>query len=901
MRQIVRACVLALVVGMVGVVPAAGAEPPPDAVLQGDAVSVVVTASPFALEVRDAGSGAVLRQYDGTGPTAAGTLGFQSSAAGAPARRPRGIGPILPDGVPFGEVDAPSVGWMHATEATSLEVADGVLTATLATTDPTGRQVALEVEPAGEGSIRLRAQVVGSTADVEAVGVAFRAAQGERFLGFGERNDVAGRTSGVVEHVVGEGPYQREEYPFLQPSIIPAWGARQRADATYFPIPWLLSSRGYGVLAEDDAVAEHRLRADADDAWSVEVLATQFSLVVHTGPTPADALRRFVRDVGHQPTPEPWFYGPWFQPFTNFTTDLDTQLAQVATLRDADAPVSAVEMTHRYLPCGQQRGAEDDIRARTSAMHDRGLAVLGYLNPILCTSYDAVWDEAVETGALQRRAVDGEPYVFNSYVGAQDVPVELVGHLDLSTAAGAAIFSGEVDQLLRDGNDGWMEDFGEYTPFDAVSGDGTPGAELHNRFARDYHCAAHEDAVARGLRPGRFVRSGWTGSAACSPMVWSGDPTVGWGFDGLASQVTSALSAGTSGISMWSSDTGGFFALGLNELSEELLARWVGFSTWTPTLRTRVDGVAVPPKDRPQVFTDPVLPLFRKGASLHQQLLPYLEAATSTYETTGMPVMRHHVLTHPDDGALVSRDDQYMLGPDLLVAPVVDEGTTTRSLRLPTGDWVELERSWRFDPDGEGGLALTTPRVHAGGGELTVDAPVDEVPVFARRGALLPLLSREVDSTAPSRAEGVVHASDREDVRELLAFPAGSTVAAFGADGESLRSIEGQRSWTLEVDQQRPRTWLVQATLATLEEPFTPCTVTVDGALLPSDAWTHDAATGVLTADAGFDRNGTLVARSCQASPAGPAHDGGRGLPATGGSGVLAALLLLAVGGALRR
>lgn len=258
-------------------------------------------------------------------------------------------------------------------------------------------------------------------------------------------------------------------------------------------------------------LARHRrarvcgLRAYADDAWSVEVLAPQLELTVHTGPTPADALRRLVRDLGHQPSPRPAFYGPWVQPFTFFASDRATQLAQVDQLRKADAPFSAVEVTHRYLPCGQYRGQRASIRAANDAFHARGLEAYGYDNPLVCSKYGQSYDKAVVTGGFQRRP-DGEPYIFTSYVGAATPPVETVGQLDLGSPAGDAVLFDNLDLTTDDGHDGWMEDFGEYTQLDAVSADGTTGPQLHNRYPRDL--PLRRPALRRSSRPGvRPVRA----------------------------------------------------------------------------------------------------------------------------------------------------------------------------------------------------------------------------------------------------------------------------------------------------------------------------------------------------------------------------------------------------------
>jgi hypothetical protein len=127
-----------------------------------------------------------------------------------------------------------------------------------------------------------------------------RARPGERFLGFGERSDAVVRDEGEVQHRVTEGPYQPVEDPFLA-AFVPAPGYNTRTDATYFPVPWLISTRGYGVLVEDDPTSFHRLGSP----WSVDIEGDTLTLLVVAGPTPSDVLRRFTAHVGRQPAVGP--------------------------------------------------------------------------------------------------------------------------------------------------------------------------------------------------------------------------------------------------------------------------------------------------------------------------------------------------------------------------------------------------------------------------------------------------------------------------------------------------------------------------------------------------------------------------------------------------------------------
>ena len=136
------------------------------------------------------------------------------------------------------------------------------LVAVLATTDPGGRRLGVRLAPDAAGVIRLRAEVIGSRAGVTALGVAFGARRGERFLGFGERSNAVDQRGKVVENYVGEGAYPEADRP-IAGAVVPPWGFQRRDDATYFPIPWLLSTRGYGVLVDNTETSYFRLGTEA--------------------------------------------------------------------------------------------------------------------------------------------------------------------------------------------------------------------------------------------------------------------------------------------------------------------------------------------------------------------------------------------------------------------------------------------------------------------------------------------------------------------------------------------------------------------------------------------------------------------------------------------------------------
>jgi sulfoquinovosidase len=648
----------------------------------------------------------------------------------------------------------------------------------------------------GEGRITVSIAVDGAAV----ISQSFVARTHERFLGFGERSHAFGLDRGVVENYVGDGPFQPHEYPLLTDTV-PPWAIRNRPDATYFPVPWVLSSRGYGVSIDNDELSYIRLRVDASDRWSIEVEAEYLAFTVYDGPSPLEALGRYSASVGRQPAPERWFFGPWYQSGHANHVPLDEEKRQLDALDGAAA--SVVETHCRYLPLGEDRGHEDDERARTAFFHSRGLAVLSYINPLVGQEYADAFEPAVEAGAVQRDQ-QGRPYVFRAYAGGRVPPHTPETQYDFGSPGAAACWGAVAERIVAAGYDGWMEDFGEYTPLDAVAADGSTGTAAHNRYPTEYHRAAA--AVAGDLerryerRLARFVRSGWAGTAPFVPIVWGGDPTTTWGFNGLASALTEGLSLGASGVAMWGSDIGGFMST-LDRLTPELLRRWIQFAAFCPVMRTKAGGIEIPAYERPQIWDTDVLPTWRRWSRWHTRLNDYLMAAHDMYRSTGRPIMCALELAFPDIGPV---PDQYLLGEHLLVAPVKEPGCTSRRVVLPPGRWCDL-----FEP----GRWLTGPAV------VDVAVGPDDIPVFVRDGAVLALLPEDVDSLSP-------YAPVLEDRRDVHAFVGAGPRRWAGALGPGLwcRSETGTGSWTLELSAPRSFTWNLTAAV-----PGRPVAAEIDG------------------------------------------------------------------------
>jgi alpha-glucosidase (family GH31 glycosyl hydrolase) len=472
-------------------------------------------------------------------------------------------------------------------------------------------------------------------------------------------------------------------------------------------------------------------------------------------------LRRATSDapIGRQPPPAEWFFGPWYQPHGN-----DAQiLAAWRTPRSKgglEVPITVAQTYTHYLPCGAQAGdrATGGQAKRTAGYHDWGYKVTTYVNSFVCAAHhpDDAFAVGKANGFFVKTAL-GTPYPL-PYLA---YPQSSSAIVDFTAPGAAAWWQSLIREALTNGYDGWMEDFGEYVPPDAVLADGRSGIDGHNDYCTDYHKASHELTWPRkGSDFAQFVRCGYTGTGPYARIVWGGDPSEDDSeADGLAGAVSEGLSMGMSGISYWGSDIGGFHALfTAGETSPELLTRWAEFGAFSGIMRTEADGVPRPVlagSPRAQVWDPAVLPHWRALSRLRTQLFPYIWDAAQEYQRTGMPIMRDLALAYPDEQVAWRRGDaraiaaaryEYLFGPDVLVAPVVTVGATGRDVWLPPGEWVDFWRATTYDDATGAYNAKPNQMVIDGDRVVHVAAPLGHPPLFVKAGTCLRLLPPDVQT-----------------------------------------------------------------------------------------------------------------------------------------------------------
>ena len=344
-----------------------------------------------------------------------------------------------------------------------------------------------------------------------------------------------------------------------------------------------------------------------------------------------------------------------------------------------------------------------------------------YINPFLVDvkkkpHRENHFAQAQEKGRLVKRA-DGSDYaILNTSFAA--------GPLDLTNEECRTwVKSILKKQMLEVGVSGWMADFGEALPFDAVLADGTPAADYHNRYPEEW-ARLNREAIEESGKQGEavfFTRSGFTQAPRFSTLFWLGDQLTTWtAEDGIKSAVTGLLSSGFSGFTLNHSDIGGYAATTVPHVplsvpgisfsrSRELLWRWIELNAFTAVFRTHEGNQ---PNRNFQIFDDEAtLAHFARFSRVYAALAEYRERLCQEAAEKGWPLVRHPWLHDPDNAQLLKEEHQFLLGADLLAAPVLNPAQTVQSVLLPQGNWVHLWSNRKYEA-AESGLRF------AGGGPL---------------------------------------------------------------------------------------------------------------------------------------------------------------------------------------
>ena len=481
----------------------------------------------------------------------------------------------------------------------------------------------------------------------------------------------------------------------------------------FVAIPFVYNAGGLGLYA--DTVFDSQFRFNSKgSSFDLKVANNPVSIYLFTRNGPKAILTEYTSLTGRPQIPPLWTFGPWI----NTVGGKDAVMDMATKIRADGIPASALwvfdemdDQNNLGWPFWFS-SSYGEPREFTDMLHGRGFKVLSYVHPYVRERIqpNSTVNPAYQKGIAEKMLV----------VTAEGLPSgpsfePLSGNIDFTNPAAVDWWQTMLTNAVRDhGYDGWMEDFGEWVGDTDRLSAGT-GATISEVYPLLYHKITLR--IAQGLSPNviGFSRSGAPGSQQFSPVLWGGDQQHDWSRDyGLPSVVTAGITAGMSGFSTWGPD------ILSDGDSKELWMRWVAFAALTPVMRDHV--WSKPPLSVNLWYDMETEALFKKFGILHTALLPYFATYASEAHRTGIPIMRHTVLEFPEDPRRDAAEYQYLLGDRLLVAPVIEPGATTRRFYLPAGEWVNY---WTGDR-------------YQGGRDITVPAPIDQIPMVVRAGSVLP-------------------------------------------------------------------------------------------------------------------------------------------------------------------
>ncbi len=589
------------------------------------------------------------------------------------------------------------------------------------------------------------------------VRLTFDAPANEAYYGFGERYNALNQRGNILDIRC------YEQY-------------KTQGKRTYMPVPFLLSSQGYGLYVNSSRWMAFDLAASKADQWILDAQLGPDETLEMTwfgGETPFDVIGQFTRMTGQPALPPLWSFGLWMS--SNEWNTQDRVLHEVEqSFRHGIRPSALVieawsdETTFYVWNDGQYTpksgdhmpryndfsfppdGHWPDPRAMIDRLHEQGIRVILWQIPVLKIADP---DQPNEQHLADRDYFERQGFGVREAGGAlyrvrpfwfRD------GYLwDVTNPAARAWWLGKRAYLLDDlGIDGFKTDGGEHLwGAGTLFGDGRRGDELWNEYPRLYSQAYYEFATAK--RKGdalTFSRAGFTGSQT-SPAHWAGDENSTW--DAYRASILAGLSAGISGIAFWGWDIGGFSGV---IPSAELYLRGAAMAAFCPIMQyhSEFNQHREPNHDRTpwniqeRTGDERVVPIFREFVNLRHNLMPYIWQEAQIAAETGQPMMRALALMDANASPY-----QYMFGRDLLITPVTEAGASSWPVYLPEGQWCDL---WT----GEG---------YQGGETHQIAAPLERIPVFVRAGASIPLnlpeqgkLGDEVPLTSEASTTRTYHA-----------------------------------------------------------------------------------------------------------------------------------------------
>jgi alpha-D-xyloside xylohydrolase len=573
-------------------------------------------------------------------------------------------------------------------------------------------------------------------------------------------------------------------------------GSESGYNEAHVPIPFFVGTSGWGLFARHDHAGLFDMAASDPEVIGVDFVAKEMVLHLMAAPTPLQVIEQYTALTAKPRVPPVWAFAP--QQWRNEVSGQQMVLDDAQAMRDNDLPVGVIWVDRPYQSYYESYTFADnfpDAEGMIDRLNDQGYRVMVWGAPYLSESGAPEFDRFLENGWFVDLPFDLERFT------CEDCRM-----IDLTNPEAQQAWTDQVARITEIGIEGFKLDYAEDINIGLDAGirlttqldNGADERTMHHRYSSYYANAYRNALVDEGFI---IARSGAWGGSSKSDCIWPGDldseyEIHGEYYDkddggtynavgGLPAAVAAGISLAASGWPYFASDTGGYRH---TRPTHEVMVRWASYAALMPIMQFGGGGVNHNPwdfgdydDDGEPDFNEQTLEYFNKYARLHIRLFPFFYSYAVRTGETGEPCVRSMGLAFPQES--IHSADQYMLGEELLVAPIVTaEGS--RDVVFPEGDWI----NW-FD-----GTTVSGPATE------NLAVPLGDLLLYQRAGTIVPMLRPEVDTLAPATVTGVdSYANDAGVLWLRIALPIVMSAQFELFDGTNVRA-GGSTAITVELE-----------------------------------------------------------------------------------------------------